>query len=383
MQFQPSTYPVTYPVGEEHFIGREMELREMGRLVDGKSFHDIVIKIVGPAGSGKTALARHFVRQHEGLFESAWINLRDSSISPEIFVRSFLDERDKSRRRRRAETYKRLLVVLDGVDEVKAPPLDQWVRTLMNLKATGGIVITSRNVIPLPGHDIYLGPLDEAEAKIFLAHRLKQPYTADQLAEMAKLAAGNPLALSLFGTLGNAHSVPDLLRGLNGKSYELNAQQGRQIIQAVGPQLITFSGTLIERLKLRPDALYEITPRQFEEVIADIFDGFGWEVKLTQATRDGGRDILAHVNTGTLKMLCLIEAKKHRKDRPVGVQLVRNLYGTFCDEQANSAMLVTTSYFSPEAKKLQERHKYQLSLKDYADVVDWILKYKMPGSGFH
>ncbi|HVY69403.1 MAG TPA: restriction endonuclease [Verrucomicrobiae bacterium] len=92
-------------------------------------------------------------------------------------------------------------------------------------------------------------------------------------------------------------------------------------------------------------------------------------------TRDGGGDILAHFKTGMQKMLCLIEAKKYRPDRPVGIQLVRQLYGTCIDELANSAMLVTTSHFSPDAKKFEEKHNYHLSLKDYADVVGWLLKY--------
>lgn len=134
------------------------------------------------------------------------------------------------------------------------------------------------------------------------------------------------------------------------------------------------------QLKKSPNKLYEINSRQFEHLIADIFHDMGWEVELTKATRDGGRDILAHLNTGVLKLLCLIEAKKHRKDRPVGVQLVRNLYGTFCDEEANSAMLVTSSYFTPEAKKLEERHKYHLALRDYTDVIEWLTNYKNPSN---
>ncbi len=74
--------------------------------------------------------------------------------------------------------------------------------------------------------------------------------------------------------------------------------------------------------------------------------------------------------------MCLVETKHYRKDRTIGVDIVRNLYGTFCDYEANSAMLVTTSKFSPDAQQFQQRHKYQLSLKDYTDIASWILKYK-------
>ena len=102
----------------------------------------------------------------------------------------------------------------------------------------------------------------------------------------------------------------------------------------------------------------------------------GWEVELTQQTRDGGKDILAYLNTDLGRMLCLVEAKHYRKDRKIGVDLVRTLYGTLCDAQANSAMLITTSSFTSGAQEFQQRHEYQLGLRDYADVVNWIMKYK-------
>jgi len=102
----------------------------------------------------------------------------------------------------------------------------------------------------------------------------------------------------------------------------------------------------------------------------------GWRVELTPATRDGGKDILAYLDTDVGEILCLVEAKKYRRDRNVGIDLVRTLYGTLCDYQANSAMLVTTSAFTPDAHEFRRRHQYQLSLKDYAHIVDWIHRYK-------
>ena len=57
---------------------------------------------------------------------------------------------------------------------------------------------------------------------------------------------------------------------------------------------------------------------------------------------------------------------------------MRALYGTLCDYQANSAMLVTTSSFTSDAHEFQKKHRYQLSLKDYANVVEWIQRYKAP-----
>ena len=119
-----------------------------------------------------------------------------------------------------------------------------------------------------------------------------------------------------------------------------------------------------------------LTPRQFEQMLAELLDDMGWEVELTQATRDGGKDILAYMNTELGRLLCLVDAKRYREDRTIGVGMVRTLYGTLCDYQANSAMMVTTSSFSPDAKEFQQRHQYQLTLRDYSDVVKWITQYK-------
>jgi restriction system protein len=73
--------------------------------------------------------------------------------------------------------------------------------------------------------------------------------------------------------------------------------------------------------------------------------------------------------------LCLVEAKHYREDRKIGVSLVRTLYGTLRDYQASSAMLVTTSSYSKDARALQQKHKYELSLREYTDVAGWIQRY--------
>jgi restriction system protein len=118
-----------------------------------------------------------------------------------------------------------------------------------------------------------------------------------------------------------------------------------------------------------------LTSREFEELIAELLRDMGHEVVLTQATRDGGKDILASMKTECGEFLCLVDAKKYRADRKIGVSMVRTLYGTLCDYQASSAMLVTTSSYSNDAREMQEKHRYQLSLRDHTDVAAWVQRY--------
>src|SRR5205823_142486 len=106
-----------------------------------------------------------------------------------------------------------------------------------------------------------------------------------------------------------------------GKLYGLRDQllvPQRTIIPVIGPQIVKISNTLIQRLKKAPDDVFKLSPRQFEEVIADLLTGMGMDVELTPATRDGGKDILAYLNTEIGKFLTLVEAKQHSRSRPVG-----------------------------------------------------------------
>jgi restriction system protein len=363
------------------FVGRKGELDKIHELLR-EWRHGAVVKITGPGGVGKTALAREVVSREDKRLTPFWVSFRDSTQKPlafrEAFNRAFIRKADRGGRNG-------ALVILDGVDEGPEEVLTDLVGVILNYKLVAGLILTSRNRIPLRGHDIHLAGLSSGAAREFLQRNQALSLTDHHIASLVNKTDGHPLALELVSRLllhvhplGLVHPVDQVLSLLDGEIYALRQTEESQIVQAVRPQIITFSGELANQLKHSPEKLHEVNSRQFEQLIADLFHDMGWEVELTQATRDGGRDILAHLNTGVVKLLCLIEAKKHRKDRPVGIQLVKNLYGTFCDEQANSAMLVTTSHFTRDAMKFRDRHKYQLSLKDYTDVVGWLANYNEP-----
>jgi restriction system protein len=360
------------------FVGRKRELEEIREALHWGHFHE-VLKITGPAGVGKTALVREAFEDEPRRFRRVtplWYSFKGVAEQ----IKEFDETLRKLLTGERPEHLRddRTIIILDEVDDASEETLHRLERILFNYKRVRGLILISREDPPLRGHKIRLEGLSSDEKREILNRDLEVPLSYEQMQSLIEKAGDLPLALSLISGLLNKSSVEEVLKNLDGQVYDLKKSEGAKIIQAVRPQIVSFSDELIIQLKKAPDKLHEVNSRQFEHLIADLFHDMGWEVELTQATRDGGRDILAHLNTGVIKMLCLIEAKKHRKDRPVGVQLVRNLYGTFCDEQANSAMLVTSSHFTPEAKKLEARHKYQLALKDYTDVIEWLANYKTP-----
>ncbi|TFZ40197.1 restriction endonuclease [Soehngenia longivitae] len=120
------------------------------------------------------------------------------------------------------------------------------------------------------------------------------------------------------------------------------------------------------------EEIYNLSSREFEEFVAELFRQQGFDVALTPETRDGGCDIIATKNIGGLPFMLLIECKKHAKRNPVGVSLVRSLLGVQADRKANKAVLVTTSSFTKPARQFAERQQHLISLVDINDLMQMI-----------
>lgn len=93
--------------------------------------------------------------------------------------------------------------------------------------------------------------------------------------------------------------------------------------------------------------------QDFEHLIRQIFENEfsapGSEVKVTQGSRDGGVDAVAFDPDPIRGGKIVIQAKRYTNT--VGVEAVRDLYGTVMNEGACKGILVTTSQFGPDARK--------------------------------
>lgn len=89
----------------------------------------------------------------------------------------------------------------------------------------------------------------------------------------------------------------------------------------------------------------------FEHLIREIFEkefsSSGGEVKVTQASRDGGVDAVAFDPDPIRGGKIVIQAKRYTNT--VGVGAVRDLYGTVLNEGATKGVLVTTSDYGPDS----------------------------------
>jgi len=145
-----------------------------------------------------------------------------------------------------------------------------------------------------------------------------------------------------------------------------------------GTTIIDVSSAITEKLikyfAENPHKLKTFDRRKFEELIAELFNGFGYEVELTQPTRDGGRDVIA-IRHGEVQVKYLIECKRPDPGKKIGVRPVRELLGTKTDEKASKAILATTAFFTRDALLFFERNKWDLEPKDFHGLQSWIDTY--------
>jgi restriction system protein len=100
----------------------------------------------------------------------------------------------------------------------------------------------------------------------------------------------------------------------------------------------------------------------FENLIRELFEKEfskdGGEVKITQASRDGGVDAIAFDPDPIRGGKIVIQAKRYTNT--VGVAAVRDLFGTVHNEGATKGILVTTSDYGPDAYEFIKRKPFTL-----------------------
>lgn len=114
---------------------------------------------------------------------------------------------------------------------------------------------------------------------------------------------------------------------------------------------------------------------EFEHLIREIFaleySAAGGEVRVTQASRDGGVDAVAFDPDPIRGGKIVIQAKRYTNTVPVSA--VRDLFGTVQHEGAMKGILVTTSGFGPDA--LEFASNKPLSLLDGRQLLGLLAKH--------
>ncbi len=130
---------------------------------------------------------------------------------------------------------------------------------------------------------------------------------------------------------------------------------------------------LLKILSKKPELLKTLDWRVFEELLARILETFEYEIELTRSTKDGGVDIFA-IKRGTEfgPHRYLLQAK--RWTNVIGVEPVRELLFLHSHHRVTKSCLATTSTFTRGAWELARDYRWQLELRDYNKLHEWVME---------
>ena len=134
-----------------------------------------------------------------------------------------------------------------------------------------------------------------------------------------------------------------------------------------------FDQRFIDYLLAQPGQLKKIHWRQFEFICAEYFSRNGYDVKVTPPRADGGIDVFARREGGTIgPELIVIQAKRLSGRNTVQIEDVKALWTDAEDHRATRALIVTTTRLPIGARKFCEARKYRISAVEGEEVAKWL-----------
>ena len=97
------------------------------------------------------------------------------------------------------------------------------------------------------------------------------------------------------------------------------------------------------------DELISFTPRQFEELIADIFSSQGMHARAVGKSADNGIDVKIWNKTG--QFFGVAQCKRYAISNKIGATQIREFAGSYLLSNASKGFYFTTSSFTRHAKK--------------------------------
>lgn len=124
-----------------------------------------------------------------------------------------------------------------------------------------------------------------------------------------------------------------------------------------------------------PEEIYRnLSPREFEEFMAQLYNKLGYNVELTQTTRDGGKDIILRKPDVLGNMIYYVECKRYKEKNKVGLDVVQRLTGIVETDKVNGGIIATTSYLSPSAERwiIENRYNYKIQMHNFKTIQNML-----------
>lgn len=113
--------------------------------------------------------------------------------------------------------------------------------------------------------------------------------------------------------------------------------------------LRSYVSKLIELIANSSKALAEIEWRDIERVIAEVFDGLGFDAKLTPASKDGGKDVILECRAKGTRKSYIVEIKHWRSGQRVGEGKIREFLQVITREKRDGGLFLSTYGFVENA----------------------------------
>ena len=121
-------------------------------------------------------------------------------------------------------------------------------------------------------------------------------------------------------------------------------------------QIVKEKATNKDSLKFNIYSLDNLSGREFEDFLKLMFQELGYAVELTKITADSGVDLVLKKD----KEKVAVQAKRWNRTTKVGNEVVLKTHGGMGVYNCNKSIIITTSYFSSQAKNDAEKLKIEL-----------------------
>src|SRR3989338_2476564 len=109
-------------------------------------------------------------------------------------------------------------------------------------------------------------------------------------------------------------------------------------------------------LKFNIYSLDNLSGKEFEDFLKWMFEELGYSVELTKATADSGVDLVIKKD----KEKIAVQAKRYNRTSKISNEVVLKTHGGMAVYKCDKSIIITTSYFTSQARKDAEKLKMEL-----------------------